>query len=143
MGMPDTILCKGLSSVSLDEFAYPCLLYAIRRVGLSYLPCDKLIKRRGIRYPLTSGELQIGDILVWRNKKASVVSDAVLHMSAHGQITTKVQLGVHFGVYEGDGFVSDATFDGESYFPRIRLRHLSECVPPNEVLRRADLLLAF
>lgn len=41
----------------------------------------------------------------------------------------------HFGVYEGHGLVSDITFDGDTYFPRIRLMPLFEHPEPRTILR--------
>jgi len=126
-----------LKEVMLEEFGYPCVSYAIRRAGLS-CSIDDIREKKGSPYS-GSSDLDIGDILVWKSSSDSGQSDAVLSMTDRGPVTTRIQMGVHYGVYEGDDFASDTCFDSENYFPRIRLMKISDGAPPKEVIKTTDM----
>jgi hypothetical protein len=124
---------SSLKSVFLADFAYPCVAYIIQRLGLSH-DIEAILLIHGERYNATT-TLEIGDVLVWERSDSLTISDATLTIGKHGPVTTKLRLGRHFGVYEGNGLVSDITFDGDTYYPRIRLMPLSEHPVPRIVLR--------
>jgi len=126
-----------LKEVMLKEFGYPCVNYVILRTGLS-CSVDDILEKKGSPYS-GSSDLDIGDILVWKRPSDSGQSDAVLSMTDRGPVTTRIQMGVHYGVYEGDDFVSDTCFDSENYFPRIRLMKISDGATPKEVIKTATM----
>ena len=110
-----------MKAVDLTDITYPCATYALRRVG-SHWPVERLINFP----PEPFFELNVGDVLVWD------VLDSPKEMSAyvideHGRpISRVVAYNRHFGVFEGDGVVSDVKFIGELVIPNIRVRRLSE-----------------
>lgn len=122
-----------MKDVFLADFGYPCIAYVIRRLGIE---CNiaHLLSLNGERYT-SSTVLKIADIIIWERAEGTETSDATLSIGKFGPVTTKLFLGRHFGVYEGHGLVSDTTFDGDTYFPRIRLMPLSECPVPQKFLR--------
>ncbi|MFV0347709.1 MAG: hypothetical protein ACK5JO_03905 [Halodesulfovibrio sp.] len=123
-----------MKNLFLIEFAYPCVAYVIKRLGLS-VDIERILAMRGERYSSTT-PLMDGDIVVWERSDGPHVSDATLTFSQRGPITTRLHLGRHFGVYEGEGLVSDLTFDGDTYYPRIRLMLLADHPFPKEVIRK-------
>ena len=122
-----------MKPVYLEDFAYPCVAYVIRRTGFEG-SVEQLMALIGERHT-ASTELVVGDVLVWERREGSQITDATLTIGEHGPITTKLCVGRHFGVYEGHGLVSDTTFDDGTYFPRIRLMPLSEHPAPRKILR--------
>lgn len=122
-----------MKTVYLEDFAYPCVAYVLRRTGAT-LSVDQFLALHGEKY-ISLADLEVGDVVAWDARGGTEVTDATLTIGEHGPITTKLHLGRHFGVYEGDGLVSDATFDGDTYFPRIRLMPMSEHPAPRKVLR--------
>lgn len=126
-----------MNSVYLANFAYPCVSYVIQRLGLPH-DIERILACRGESYS-ASTKLNAGDIIIWERKDGPHISDATLTIGERGPITTKLRLGIHFGVYEGDGMVSDVTFDGDTYYPRIRLMGLHHHPTPKEILRKETL----
>lgn len=122
-----------MKPVYLEDFAYPCIAYVIRRTGFEG-SIEQLMSLTGERYTAWT-EIAVGDVLVWERHGGSEITDVTLTIGEHGPITTKLCLGKHFGVYEGHGLVSDVTFDGDTYFPRIRLMPLFEHPEPRTILR--------
>lgn len=121
-----------LEEVYLEEFMYPCVLYAKRRVGI-LMSLQDIYSLEGLPYENTN-QLSVGDIVVWERFEEED-TDMTLSMGGRGPITTKVALGRHFAVYEGDGMVSDICFDAEHYFPRIRLTLLEERKRPKNIIK--------
>ena len=121
-----------MKRVYLSDFAYPCVAYVIRRLGLRH-NVEEILDRKGSQY--IKGELlKPGDVVIWERVSGSEITDATLVIDKHGPVTTKLHLGKHYGVYEGNGLVSDLCFDGNTYFPRIRLMRLNDHPAPREIL---------
>lgn len=126
-----------MNNVFLADFAYPCVAYVIRRLGIE-IDTEDLLMCHGEKYtPATV--FDVGDIIIWERSDGPNVSDATLTIGEFGPVTTKLYLGRHFGVYEGHGLVSDTTFDGDTYSPRIRLMRLSDRSAPKEFLQLHNL----
>ena len=123
-----------MKPVYLEDFAYPCVAYVLRRTGSAF-SVEQFLTLQGEKYIAPADDLEVGDVVVWEAREGSEVTDATLTIGEHGPISTKLHLGRHFGVYEGDGLVSDTTFGEGTYFPRIRLMPLSEHPTPQKVLR--------
>ena len=122
-----------MKNMYLEDFAYPCVCYAKRRTE-SPLPIKDILELSCERYTATT-ILNIGDIVVWQHNRDIKITDVMLTIMDKCVITTKARFDRHFGVYEGDGMVSDLTFDSDNYHPRIRLMPLSEHPTPRDIIR--------
>ena len=120
-----------MKNVYLENFAYPCVAYVIERLGLS-CSIKELFNIEGSPYS-NSVELEVGDIVVW--VRSDEFSEATLTMKECSPVSTKINLNKHFGVYEGNGLVSDITFDSNNFYPRIRLMPLTERQFPQRYIR--------
>lgn len=83
-----------------------------------------------------------GDIVIWDKGPAGTSTrESCLEITEYGvPITTPVEFGKHFGVYEGEGLISDLVFDSDAYFPTIRVRKLCDILQPQRMLRLASLV---
>ena len=127
-----------MESVFLEDFAYPCVAYVIRRLGLEQ-EIKQLFVATGEEYSSTTNLIP-GDIIIWEYSSGITEGNVTLTMGTRGPITTKFFLGRHFGVYEGDGLVSDLTFNKDDYQPHIRLMSLLEHPRPERFLRLTTLI---
>lgn len=128
-----------MKDVCLLDFAYPCVAYVIRRLGID-ATVDRVMSLTTEPYA-PSVDLNVGDVVIWDYKHDTKVTDAVITMGKYGPITTRLAFTAHFGVYEGNGLVSDITYDDCSHFPCIRLMPLHGRGMPQRVLRRVTLAL--
>lgn len=127
-----------LSPVKLNKQS-TCLTYAIQRIGLDPSGASyEEIGRWFDVHPFFFGPLcNTGVILVWdANAK---ISDLPFEIDDHGRIISRPVIhGVHFGVYEGNGLVSDCSrLDSPGSLPILRMRHL------NEFKRQPDKILIY
>jgi hypothetical protein len=114
-----------LKSVDLTEFAYPCITFIIKRCGLS-LSIKEILETPIEKYE-TFTKLAIGDILIWDNVTPPEPDLMTLIFdSTVGVITSSVDLSKHFGVYEGNGLVSDVVHDSNTYYPHIRVMTIDD-----------------
>lgn len=110
-----------MKAVDLTDITYPCATYALRRVG-SHWPVERLINFP----PEPFFELNVGDVLVWDRLDSPKEMSAYVIDERGRPISRVVAYNRHFGVFEGDGVVSDVKFIGEPAIPNIRMRRLSE-----------------
>ena len=59
--------------------------------------------------------------------------DVMLKVKNNRVLTQRIEGGRHFGVYEGDGIMSDLTYSGD--VPAIRFQEMKSYNTPNRVLR--------
>lgn len=121
----------SLQDVDLEDFVYPCIKYSLLRTG-STKSIQDILDDKGIPYEGIDA-LTVGDILVWR-KENTERRDTTTHINKYGVVTTRAFSGIHVGVYEGDGLVSDLVFN-DSYIPSIRMMHVNDGARPNIVIK--------
>lgn len=129
-----------LKDVFLSDFLYPCATYVVKRLGLSMSPISLYAFPAEKLKEDELSNLQIGDVVIWDWRKNEPPSEVVLSISNKGPVTSKQYRGRHYGVYEGNGIVSDITFYGDSTTPCIRQMYLHDKkTDPVEVIRYTTL----
>ena len=119
----------NLNDVDISDFYSFCGLYAIRRTGNRFT-LGQLLKEEGTRFT-SINDLKIGDILVWETHNSYVLKNNVL-------FTVSVNNSKHFGVYEGNGIVSDLSFQSDfdhNQRPVLRMRELEKLTPPDRIIK--------
>jgi len=122
-----------LFDVDFTDHAFPCIQYALRRIGLHEIKAFYPLPDNFIKNAFNKDDLRIGDIVVWERSSSTV--DFTLTMCNNIPITSELTFGVHAAVYEGNGFISDISFSGESVFPYIRIRLLKDISKPMWIYR--------
>lgn len=113
-----------LYDVTLEDFMFPCFAYCMKRTGLnmSWIEFKKLAEK-----PVPDTALiPVGAILRWDcdNGENRWVQN-FLTIKGQRVISTWNNVNVHYGVYEGDGIVSDLVVRDDKD-PYIRLRELDK-----------------
>lgn len=113
-----------LVDVTLEDFMFPCFAYSMKRTGLNYSFNDfRKLKEQPV--PKNTADIPIGAILRWDiNNGEDNWVDNILTIKGQRVISTWNNINVHYGVYEGDGIVSDIVWDEKEI--RIRLRELDK-----------------
>lgn len=116
-----------------------CLTYALKRLGLEPTYCDHNSIHEyftQLPFPKKEVELEPGTIILW--DKDMEWTWLPWKINTSGKIEWKnVQIGYHYGLYEGDGLFSDCTRLVNPPHPTLRMRKLSE------VKKRPDWILIF
>ena len=116
-----------------------CLTYALKRIGLQPDLCkfEDLNIFFDVEPFFLGPSCTRGVLLVWDSNQKLV--DLGTLINSEGKIVNRPTLaGVHIGVYEGDGLVSDCSrLDSPNSLPQLKMRFLSE------LGRQPDKLLTF
>lgn len=123
-----------LADVDITDYAYPCIAYALRRTGCGDARPVYPLPDAFERFAYSEESLRVGDIVAWEKEKQE--SDCTLVMRDGIPVTAKVHVGIHFGVYEGKGLVSDISYCGDSIIPYLRVRDISTVKDPRWIYRR-------
>lgn len=126
-----------MKDVYLSEFSYPCIAYVKARLGLDINIEEILHAKREIYSPKI--ELCTGDVLVWQRHSGKGMTYDFLAVRGNCVFAKKTITGVHFGVYEGQGIVSDLSCIGDKWNPIIRMMELNEHPYPVEIIRNGTL----
>lgn len=113
-----------LVDVEFEDFMLPCFAYVMKRTGLnmSYNEFRKLEEKTYISY----GHLDSGTILRWDNNNGENNWQQYFLTIKYGKvIATWINCNIHYGVYEGNGLVSDLVV-GDDKNPYIRIRELDK-----------------
>lgn len=119
-----------LYDVDITDLYWDCAEYALRRTG-SLLTLDTLLYSEGNKLR-SWGELQVGDILCWFVPEVAHYH-LPLQIKDRTLIAPSMSVARHFGVYEGDCYVSDLTFVKDC--PILRMREFSSLHLPNRYFR--------
>lgn len=113
-----------LYDVELEEFMFPCFTYCMKRTGLNM---DWTEFRQQKEQPVPDTALiPTGAILRWDcDNGENRWVQSFLTIKGQRVISTWHNINVHYGVYEGDGIVSDLVV-GDDKDPYIRLRELDK-----------------
>lgn len=120
--------------VRLTAFLFPCVTYVLERVGVDQSPEEFM---RGIGWKLstfTRKDVQVGDIVCWN--KDQYLTDVTLEIVGGVPVSERIVINNHYGVYEGNGLVSDLTINGDNYAPRIRVMSVDRSRTPDFIVRR-------
>lgn len=122
-----------LYAVDLYDINYPCLYYAMQRIG-TRLSREAFVGKEKV----FSGTMSKGDILVWHIEEPSRYCNA---QSIRGNVPIHdtIIYDRHYAVYEGDGLVSDTTVQEETSIVFIRIRRLDSLnTKPRGIIFYAD-----
>lgn len=118
----------------LTHFLFPCVTYVLQRTGVDQDPEEFM---GGMGWDLSSYSrkaVQVGDIVCWANDQR--ITDVTLEIVDGVPVSERIAVNNHYGVYEGDGRVSDLTIDGNDYAPRIRVMNVDRSRTPDFIVRR-------
>lgn len=118
----------------LKQFFFPCVTYVLERTGINESPGDFVSGKKWNIVSFDIDMVTIGDIVCWSND--SLITEVTLEIVDGVPISERIAINNHYGVYEGNGLVSDLTIDGDSYAPRIRVRDVRKSREPDFRLMR-------
>lgn len=120
-----------LNDVSLTEFMWPCLDYALRRVGYGSVRTKENLELNFGTWliPDDLSEIPEGAILFWENAEGE--KSWLLTIKDKIVFETYTFNRGHYAVYEGDGLISDLGWHDDS--PYIRFRKLGERSRPDKM----------
>lgn len=108
----------------MQDYAYPCITYVIRRLGIIGYSAEAIARIPGMRYD-SGKSLAKGDILVWKSDSKET-SLHPLTVAGNKIVSVPIITNVRFAVYEGEDIVSDCVIVS-GYIPTIRMYKLSSC----------------
>ena len=120
--------------MKINEFAFPCATYALRRTGNKEDVWNLMDLKGWDKISFSPKELKGNDIVCW--VQLGYETDITIEIENGIPITKSICVKKHFGVYEGNGLISDITVDTGSYCPNIRVRKLSEIREPSYIVRK-------
>lgn len=124
----------NLNDVDISDFYSFCGLYAVWRTRNRFT-LGQLLKEEGTQF-ISINDLKIGDILVWETHDSYVSYPSKIKNNV--LLTVSVNNSKHFGVYEGDGIVSDLSFQSDfdhNQWPILRMRELEKLTLPDRIIR--------
>ena len=120
--------------ISMIDFAYPCVTYIARRLGLSSEDIVGLAHQLGPFYH-PDMELIRGDILLWTDYNKRDYKHKPLYIEKGKVLFAPVLVNIRFALYEGNHIVSDCIIE-EGYIPIIRTYKIYEAKSyPSIVIR--------
>ena len=123
----------SLLAVDMTDVAFVCATYCMRRIGYMGTIHEFLLIEPE-KYTTTTDVL-IGDILVWNIDNAEGEVPA-LEICKATIISSFTKFNKHYGVFEGNGLVSDIRLMGDMLIPNIRFRRLSGLLrEPDGIIR--------
>lgn len=127
-----------LNDVMMEEYMYPCVHYALKRIGSVLSPSETMkLPRQEFK---SVDDLERGDIVVWVSKKRKPWIEMVIGMrEGLGPVMRRFKDDFHVAVYEGDGMFSDVTLRGKQG-PTVSVFPLTDWHAPDEVIPHASLL---
>lgn len=126
-----------MKDVLIIEHIYPCRSYALKRIGRDDLLTLDWLKNefpKLLQKYKDDMELEVGDILVWKNANANNIYCPV-SIQGNEVIFEQIKYAYHCGVYEGSGFVSDCVLAEINLPLVIRKRKLNQLSRPDCYLR--------
>lgn len=115
-----------LFDVELEDFMFPCFAYVKRRTGLA-VSYSEFRKLKENPVPADTANIPVGAILRWDcNNGDDRWVQSFLTIEGPRVIGTWNNVDAHYGVYEGDGIVSDLVVGDGNKDPYIRLRKLDK-----------------
>lgn len=123
-----------MNNVNFMELAYPCAKYCLARIGVTFDIIKFLDIQSSIKF-IRWEDLEVGDIVVWKAPEDRY-EEVVLQVFGTTTVTTKVKKTFHYGVYEGNGLVSDMVMDYYTHIPRIRMQKCEDCFPPCYIITK-------
>lgn len=123
-----------LNDVDISDFYCFCGLYAVWRTGVKFT-LGELLKEEGTQFT-SINDLKIGDILVWECNGPRVTYPSKIKNNV--LLTVSVNNNKHYGVYEGNGVVSDLSFLSDfdhNQWPILRMRELEKLTLPDKVIQ--------
>ena len=128
----------SLLAVDMTDVAFVCATYCMRRIGYMGTIHEFLLIEPE-KYTTTTDVL-IGDILVW-NTNDSRGEVPALEICKGTIISSFIKFDRHYGIFEGNGLVSDVRLMGDMMIPNIRFRRLSDLLrEPDGVIRFKNLI---
>lgn len=114
-----------LQDVELEDFIYPCFAFVKRRIGKPNMTYEEFNQLKEYPCPDNLLDIPIGAVVKWHcNNGDNNWEEVQLTLKRDRVVSTWANYNVHFGVYEGNGFVSDLCVGKDVKY--IRYREITE-----------------